>query len=388
MTGATAKKVGTLAAVILILTIGFSTSAKATDWWENIKFGGDFRYRHETIDKENSDIRNRQRIRARINLEGKVSDEAKIVIGISSGSSDPVSNNQTLTDAFASKNLLIDKAYFEIKPGFAKGLEILGGKTDNPFFKPGKSELIWDSDIRPEGITLNYSNQFDKLGLKLIGSGQWIQERSQNNESYLAGGQAVLDYQLNEEKSSVAVGGGYFYYGNVKDFNPFYEADNTYGNSEYTTSDTTIILIPGGEDTTITKSHFYMYGYELLELFAQVSHKINDIPITVMGDYVTNGAADSLNNGWLVGIRVGKTKKPGSWDFRYIYREVKKDAVLGLFTDSDFGGGGTDAKGHEIGASYQLMNNTTFAVSYFNNKLEETDQIDYQRWQFDLVLKF
>jgi hypothetical protein len=109
-----------------------------------------------------------------------------------------------------------------------------------------------------------------------------------------------------------------------------------------------------------------------------------------MGDFVTNTAADSLNNGWLVGLRVGKAKKPGSWEFRYIYRNVEQDAVVGTFTDSDFRGGGTDAKGHEFGGAVQLAENTAFNLSYFVNEigLEADDPADFNRMQIDLQLKF
>ena len=381
--------------VFLISGPGLSTTSRAADWWENVKIKGDFRYRHEIINQENKDIRHRHRIRTRVNIEGKVYDQGKIVLGISSGSSDPVSNNQTLGDAFSSKDLLIDVAFFELALKQVEGLKFTGGKMYNPFFLPGESELIWDSDIRPEGLTFGYHREFDNFAISLTASGLWIMERSGGDDSYLAGGQTVLKYQLNEDKFDIALGGSYFSYGNVKNYSLLYEDDNPFGNSEYSTEDTTITKVAytptdTAVDVTITEHHFYMYDYELLELFAEASHKFNEIPVTVMGDYVTNTAIDSLKNGWLVGIRIGKTKKPGSWDFRYIYREVEKDAVFGLYTDSDFRGGGTNARGHEIGADYQLMNNTTFAVTYFNNQidLQAGDKTNFQRWQFDLKFKF
>jgi hypothetical protein len=49
---------------------------------------------------------------------------------------------------------------------------------------------------------------------------------------------------------------------------------------------------------------------------------------------------------------VNKAKKQGSWNFRYNYREIEADAVLGTFSDSDFIGGGTDGKGHELNFGY------------------------------------
>jgi len=62
---------------------------------------------------------------------------------------------------------------------------------------------------------------------------------------------------------------------------------------------------------------------------------------------------------------VNKAKKPGSWNFRYNYREIEADAVLGTFSDSDFIGGGTDGKGHELNFGYQIGKGSKLAASYF-----------------------
>ena len=34
----------------------------------------------------------------------------------------------------------------------------MAGKTKNPFYTPGGSGLVWDSDYRPEGGHLSYDN--------------------------------------------------------------------------------------------------------------------------------------------------------------------------------------------------------------------------------------
>jgi hypothetical protein len=124
-------------------------------------------------------------------------------------------------------------------------------------------------------------------------------------------------------------------------------------------------------------------------MFAEASHKAGNIPVTVMVDFATNGGADSANTGWLVGLHLGKTKETGSWACRYIYRELEKDAVIGIYTDSDFRGGGTDAKGHEIGGAFQVAENSTFSVTYFINKIGLGGaESDFNRLQIDLQLKF
>jgi len=362
----------------LILTLALTSDVTASDWWESVKIKGDLRYRHEMIKKGDKDARHRHRVRARLGIFGEVSPYTKVGIQLATGSNDPVSTNQTLGGAFSTKQIGIDLAYFEASHEAIPGLTITGGKFKNPFFKPGKSELIWDSDWNPEGGVASLIKKTDAFNLTLTVAGLWIDERSSGDDSYLAAGQALGRLHFNEKKSSVAFGGGFFIYGNAQGFEPFFDPEDPMGNSA-------ILFVDDG-DTVLQ----YANDYELLELFGEVTHRFESVPVTVMGDYVCNTAADSLNAGWLFGLRVGKARKPGSWEFRYIYRQVKADAVLGMFTDSDFRCGGTDARGHEIGGAVQLAANTAFKATYFINEigLEEDETEDFKRLQVDLQFKF
>ena len=361
--------------LILLSAMFLAPVVGAADWWENVKVKGDFRYRHEMINKEDKDVRHRNRIRARLAVEAKVNDEMKTVIQLATGSEDPASTNQTLDNAFTTKNIGLDLAYFEYKPSKLKGLKVVGGKFKNSFFKPGKSELIWDGDLNLEGGAFNYHSEKDNFNFNLTGAGLWIDESSSGDNVSLLAGQGGAILYFNEKKSSVAIGSSYFIYNNIKNHTALYEVDDPKGNSSETNAD---------------DEEIYLNDYELLELFCEVNHKFDKTPVTVMFDYVTNSGADSLNTGWLVGLRVGKAKKPGSWEFRYNYREVEKDAVIGAFADSDFRGGGTNAKGHEIGGAYQLLENTAFKLSYFMNDIgiDQDNTEDFQRLQVDLQLKF
>jgi len=359
--------------VVVVALLGAAVltgSAAGANWTDRVKMKGDFRYRHEMIDEEGKDARNRQRLRARIGIEGQVSDRTKIVFQLASGSSDPVSTNQTLDDAFSTKQVGIDLAYFQTTHEKVSNLTLIGGKFKNPFLKPGKSELVWDSDWNPEGGAIKFKKNLDGVTLQAVGAGLWIEERSKDDDSYLLAGQAMARFHMNEKQSSIAVGGGFFNYGNAAGYPTFVEKGDSFGNS-------------------MTADSLYANDYEIMELFAEVSHRVDGIPMVAIADYVNNTAADSLETGWLVGLYVGKTKKPGSWNLRYLYREVKKDAVLGAFADSDFRGGGTDAKGHEFGGGYQLDNNMTFGVSYFVNTVGlDAAESDFNRLQVDLQLKF
>ncbi len=363
-----------ISAIFLLMFGGYAESYAGD---RNFDITGDFRYRHEWIEKEDTKSRLRHRLRARVNIEGKINDDARVVFGISSGSDDPVSNNQSLGSGWSSKEVVLDLAFLEYDFNRLPGLTVVGGKMNNPFYKPGKSELIWDSDIRQEGIVAHYNSNIDNVSVRLTGAGLWLEERKSDRNSYMLSGQGVVNFQMPESKTGLGIGGTVYLYKNSMGYPPYYDPDDPYGNSLGRFIDVEGDTIDG-----------YQWDYELIEIFGEFNTTLGYIPVTLIGDYVNNTAADSLKGGWLVGVYAGKTKKPGSWSARYIYREVKKDAVVGIFTDSDFIGGGTDGKGHEFGADYQVAEKTALAATYFINKVGIENGKDFKRLQVDAKFKF
>ncbi len=356
--------------ILVLAVVTMTLTAQAGEWYENIAVKGNLRYRHEMLDSEGSDARHRQRLRARVAVIGQAAPGIKVGVQLATGSDDPVSTNQTLDGGFSTKQIGLDLGFVEITPEAAPGLKVVGGKFKNPFHKPGKSELIWDGDFNPEGGTASYTAKWPQAELKLTGAGLWIDERSKGDDSWLGALQGVITVPLAEGDTKLSFGGSLFNYVNAAGYGSFFDSDDPLGNSVDTLGN-------------------YINDYELIEGFVEVTHKFPNLPVTVMADFVTNTAADSLDFGWLVGIRAGKTSKPGSWAFRYIYREVEADAIVGIYTDSDFRGGGTDAKGHEVGGSLQIARNTTFSVTYFDNKIGlDKAESGFQRLQVDLQLKF
>ena len=58
---------------------------------------------------------------------------------------------------------------------------------------------------------------------------------------------------------------------------------------------------------------------------------------------------------------------------------------------SDFGGGGTDVKGHKFSAGLGLSKNTKLGLTYFKNEYGDFtrgEEFDYDRIQLDLKTKF
>ena len=363
-------------------TDGFALPEKLA-WLEQLKIYGDFRYRYECRDREwKSDPKDdRHRIRARVGIQFRINEEMLFDFRIASGeflenddgdligSGDYVSGNVTLGEYWASKNAWIDRAYLAWTPKWADGVTLLFGKTYNPFYLAGKSDLIWDHDLNPEGIGIQYVTAWDKADeLFLNAFAGTVQENGSHADKRMLGAQAGLVHTF-DDSSRGTFGISYFDYTHVKGEEAILD-DAFAGNSNNGT--------------------VYLYDYNLFEIFGEYAWKVGDMPVGLFGDYVVNTASGvSEDTGWLVGFGLNKLRKPGDWSFAYNYRDLEADAVFGAFTDSDFADGGTNARGHKFSLNYALAENTAFGVTYFcDEKLSEEPKEDYERIQLDLSVKF
>ncbi len=351
------------------------------EWVSKVKLYGDFRYRHEWTDDETKTAdRNRNRIQARIGLNGTVNEEIDYGFRVASGNNEapmdegsPTSNNQDLGNAFSSKNIWLDLAYFDYHPAAIAGLNIYGGKILNPYYKVGNSDLMFDTDVTPEGIAAAYKTALsDNLDLFGTAGGYYVRERSTDADTSLWAIQTGATWKFTEDKKSqLTTGAGYYDYGNVRG-----EAglgnDNTqfYGNRN-----------TGG---------VFDSDFNLVQGFAEVGVPMGKLPVRVFADVIKNTQADSSQDtAYLVGASLGKTSSPGSWSVAYNYRDVEADALLGVLSEATFGGGGTDIKGHKFGVTYQLAKNTQFGVTYMMaERTRSGNTKDFDVATVDFTIKF
>ena len=349
-------------------------------WAEKIKLSGDLRYRHDHLDEQDSsgDWENgvdRERIRARLMLEAVVNDEWDVVLRIASGSDRcPISTNQDLEDAFSKKDIWLDLAYFNWHPAAGKGLNILGGKIRNPFYKVGRNELIWDNDLNPEGIAGQYNKPLtDRDRLFVNGGGFWVDENSAGADTSLWGVQTYVKYDLGN--SDYLLGGAsYWDYGNLQGRS---DLKSTWGSSDFFGN-----TASGGA---------YASDYDLFEAFGEYRFKWAQMPMAVFASWVRNlVASTSEDTAWLLGATFNKAAEPGSWEFGYDYREVDADAVVGGFAESEFLDSATDSRGHKFCFTHQWAKNLQAKLAYYHlqDTSGSTRNLDYRRLVADLILKF
>ena len=339
--------------------------ASTSSWTDKMYWKGDFRYRYESFDIEGKDNRDRNRIRARAALIADVTPTMQVGLGLASGGDDPVSSNQTLGGGGSTKDLRIDLAYFDYTG--LKNSHIVGGKFSNYLHKVNKNQLLWDGDWRPEGTGIKWDN-----GMFFANAlGTWIESDSNKDQSFAYLTQLGVKLPIGDSMKFTA-GVGYHNF-------------ETAGNGSYFGDDNDFF---GNSYNPITKK--YLYDYEELELFAEVNFSLFNQPALVFANYVQNQAVDENDTAYALGFKIGDAKNKGDWYFGYVYKKLEADALLGLLTDSDFGGGGTDSKGSVFKGSYAIHKNFNANATYFINDvgLKSGDPFDFRRLQLDLSFKY
>lgn len=328
-----------------------------------LEFSGDLRYRHETINDDAATGRNRHRIRARFRMDADLGDDLTVGMTLATGSSNPVSANQSLDGGFTRKDIGFDRAFFAWNINDELTLE--GGKIGNPMFRPGSHHLIFDGDLNPEGLALGYDNGtvFANIG------GFFVEERSGGDDAILYAVQGGYRTMIGDG-AELTVGASYYNYQDTQGFEPFY-LGNPQGNS-------------------VDAMGNLLYDYDLTELFAQLEIEAGGHPLRLFVDIVENTEADTFESGHALGFRWRSASNPGDWEVGWAYQDLEADAVIATFTDSDFGGGGTDAEGHVLRGAYRLRNNVRLNGTYFINERGEAagNKRDYNRLQLDISFLF
>ncbi|MBI3615828.1 MAG: putative porin [Candidatus Omnitrophica bacterium] len=363
-------------------------------WLDKVKWGGDFRLRHETQFRDTSSSgaltpnRNRERMRLRFGFVANPWDPLQVGVQLGTGTSgDPISNNQTFTNTSDKKAIFIDKAYAKYTP--QPWVSAIGGKMDNPFLY---TDMVWDPDTTPEGLAVQLKSPKSVPILN-----QWLPVRpfvtmgafalgeinsAKLGHPMLWGAQGGTDIDLPVGGVTFQPSVAYYDYGSIK------------GNTV-----ASVTSASAGAAGNSTSGGKWIFDYNIIDVLGKLM--VPDVlgqPVTFVGDAAWNVATNaknavdgSVDNGgaWSAGVEVGKvTEKLGSWKATYYFKHLEQNAVFGPLTDSDFGGGGTNHVGHVIGLQFGLNKWTSLAFKYFRVDEIIGSQNRNNTFQADLNVKF
>ncbi|QXI37193.1 putative porin [Pseudomonas xantholysinigenes] len=336
-------------------------------WAAKTQIKGDVRLRYEDVNVDNPNSRSgnqdRERVRARVGFYSEINPQVDAGVRVATGSSsDARSTNQSLDNYFDKKSLWVDLAYLDWHPTAVPNLHLIGGKMMQPWVSMG--DIIWDSDINPEGVAVTYKTNLGAA--ELFGSaGHYTLKDNVDGD----GVQFKHDAQL--------------YHGQL--------------GTRFNAADTVKVTVGGsiyGFDNDKKSAVLRSFGnttdeFNLVEGFGQVDFTGFAIPLSAYGQFVKNTeSTDGEDKAWLAGLKT----KLGAWSLDYNYRDVQRNAVVSLFTDSDFGAGFTGSRGHKFKVGYEIDKNFSLGAAYLMAKTDLSQlpnrNADVDTLQVDLEAKF
>ncbi|NHQ61269.1 hypothetical protein G9409_11890 [Chlorobium sp. BLA1] len=364
----------------LAAALGFS-NAEAVD----LTWKGDLRYRYQS-DLRHTDgatgehSRDRHRSRVRLGVYPWINEELSGGVQLSTGSlTETTSRNETIDDQFLADPVYLNEYYIDYHPmayGMNGAANIILGKRAVASDLVVVNDLVWDSDLTFEGLTLQYGKESDgkeKDGLTAVVGYFPLNERSSRTavaekDAYILAGQAAYKGEISEV--NYLLGAGYYNYANFDVVN------------------------------TTTYSPAYDYSkkdFNIAELFGTVGGQITEkLPWKITGQYARNmakkadasGIDDTKRDSYLAEIKIGDAKQVGQWSVNADYIRIERDALT-ILTDSDRNAGAaTNLHGYKIGGVFHLVQNLTVGANYFNFKTIDVANITNHLLMADVVVKF
>ncbi len=329
-------------------------------WLENLTFFGDLRLRYEYRQFAEStggrrDDEGRARYRLRVGVKKTWPDD-QLEVGFQLASGDgggPTSTNETMGDFFVRDEIRIDRAYATWKPNAVKGLMVTGGKIKQPWVS---TDLVWDSDLNPEGAWVQYDIPMSEEFVPFVGAGVFFLSNNNpgddaNMNAYAAG----FNWKMDGVTWTSAV--------------TYYET------SHYSAG----LTLPGEE-------------WDYINVTNKFKFKAAGLAMAPFVDYVHNCGSnadtpDDRNDGYAFGIKVGENKKKGDWSAQYVWKYLQLEASPRAFNDSDFPDG---HKGHVFGFKYSVTDAMQVGVTLFYSSPIYNPDADGERLtlQADMLWSF
>lgn len=356
----------------------------------NFRFSGDLRYRYEPFIQAQQTTRQRQRFRARFNLQGKITDEIFGGITFATGSlDDPISTNQTLTGFFNRKTVGFDRFFLQYTPKWAKNHAQFGaGKFAYPWIR---TSLTFDNDMNPEGLYTRLNWDFKNTvfkGVTLVGfhlpfferggsTSSTTGVRADGYDAFIAGGQLQTRWKLGERFNlGLHIAGINFV--NADFIAQAHSAsaaiasltNNLTGNQALTNCVRT-----NAAGATVGYCSRFLYLDTIATLGVNTGHA--KWPVNITFDFNNNTRAQRIiQNGtaaptgfqhnrersaYWAEVQFGRLSEAKDIQFGYTFARVERDSVITAFNESDFRAGSNLAQ-HRLNFNYQWFSNV--ALNY------------------------
>jgi hypothetical protein len=390
--------------------------------------------------------RNRARLRARIGTEIMLGDGFNGGIRLATGdSSTPTSTNQSLGGSggnFSKYAIWLDRAFlsYDAGPGDGEELVFMVGRFDNPFFS---SEIQWDEDIGFDGLAVRGKVRINDCASTFFTAGYFPvyntdfnfasnqPSKFESTDKWLAGAQAGIDWKITEDLTA-KFGISYYDFDAIegKLSSPYIPLTSSDAGDTDTTRPAfaqrgnTYMALRNIDNSTAANDFGNRYQYQYyglasefrnltitgrldydawepyrLSLTGEATKNLAFDDSGVAGRAVNNrgsgtaskvGAYEGGDSAWFANLVFGKPalEALGDWQAGFGYRYVESDAVVDGFTDSDFGGGGTNVQGYTLGATMALSPAVRLGLRWMSSDEIIGSPLSTDTLQLDLNAKF
>ena len=362
-------------------------------WVQDWTWSGDIRLREESRNGTGSGSNvNLQRIRFRLGADAKVSDNLRVGARLATGSgTDPISTNQSFNTSFNRASFLLDRAYVAYTPE-VPGLDqvkLTGGIIENPFWTV--SEVQWDEDLNFDGAAAHAHTDLGPVNVFVNGGVFSLQTALTEAASLwsIQGGGVIRPFPDSDAEAlnNVTVKGALAYHDYKNVTNPFSE------NNAFALAGGSSTTTPAAPTATQLKGNTAgVQDFNLLNIAFQVASTIDWLPCKLWWEWVHNTAVAQGNNGFQVGLGMGKAKTPfdlkEGWEAGYYFERLEPDATFGPFAGSDFGASGTNHRGNVWWVKLAMLKNSQVGLKYYSAQEVKQPKSHEDRLQVDWVTKF
>ncbi len=386
--------------------------------------------------------RNQARFRARAGTEILLGDGFSGGLRLATGeSSSPVSPNQTFGSSggnFSKYSIWLDRAFlaYNAAPDDENELTFLAGRFDNPFFS---TDLLWDADIGFDGLAARGRFKINDNVSTFVSGGIFPiyntdfnfssnrPDKFESTDKWLYGAQAGIEWKITEDLTA-KFGASYYDFQDIEGrlSSPFvplgpHDAGDTDGTRpSFAQRGNTYMALrnitPTAANDFGTIHQYQYYGlatpFRILTGTGRLDYTGYDpFNLSLVGEISKNLAFDSrrigaiaVNNrsgsglgrfdggdlAWNLSFQFGNTalEEFGDWVVGLGYRYVESDAIVDAFTDSNFGGGGTNLKGFTLGGIMALTPNVRLGIKWMSADEIAGPPLGTDTLQFDINAKF
>lgn len=332
--------------------------------------------------------RQRARVRARFGVDAKVSDKVEAGLRFVTGNpSDPVSTNESLTGNFDKFMVGLDRAYIRVRP-FAKdgrfaGSNLILGKFDNPFFS---TELMFDRDLQFEGAAATLEARLGgdegAPSVFLTGGAFPLEEWDfTGDDKFLFAGQIGVKAAPVDGLRFKAAAALYEFANVQGQYNTQGLRDNDFTAPDRVQFGNSVFNLRQDGGVVNTVKFGLASKFRVGAATARAEFDINPTLVGALDFEVLKNFAfdrDELDDrlvpassgdlAWNAQLSIGHREiaEANAWSLSAGYRRLEADSTLDLFTDSDFGLGGTDQKGFVVRGSWGLAKNFWLTGSWLS----------------------